>query len=126
MATIIYAGRIEKGRQYVELAGLSTETKPTRGILNGSKFHELDTTKIHAYDQVNDLWRFQMQLGEPEESTGSSQLGGSLGGGFGGLGGNGGTYQGGQDEPEQPDDQEQEGDPEEPVEEETPEDGENA
>lgn len=129
MASIIYAGRVEKGRQFVELAGLSTETKPTEGILGGSRFHELDTTKIFAYSQANDTWYFQMQLGEPEESAGS-QLGGSLGGGFGGLGGSGGTYQGGQEDPEdpeQPDDPEQEGEPEETNDEQaTPEDGEDA
>ena len=84
MVTIINAGRVYKGKQYLELAGLSTDDKPVTGLLNGSLFHELDTTKIYAFNEEGDTgeeWIMQIQLTEQEAST-SSSLGGSLGGGL--------------------------------------------
>lgn len=33
----------------VEIIGLSTETKPTENIINGSTFKEVDTAKIYIY-----------------------------------------------------------------------------
>lgn len=72
MATITYAGRIEKGRQYMELAGTSEETKRTKDVLGGSLFHEMDTRRVFAYDQENDTWRFQMTLAE-EDPTAENQ-----------------------------------------------------
>lgn len=72
MATITYAGRIEKGRQYMELAGTSEETKRTKDVLGGSLFHEMDTRRVFAYDQENDTWRYQMTLAE-EDPTAENQ-----------------------------------------------------
>ena len=71
MVTIINAGRVYKGKQYLELAGLSTDDKPVTGLLNGSLFHELDTTKIYAYNEEGDTgeeWIMQVQLTEQEDS----------------------------------------------------------
>lgn len=41
-----------EGKKYVEIACLSTDTKPTGGnISTGSLLHEVDTGKIYAYDE---------------------------------------------------------------------------
>ena len=37
---------------YVEGACLSTDTKPTAGILNGSSLIEMDTGKVYFYDEA--------------------------------------------------------------------------
>ena len=36
---------------------LSTDTKPTEGIFNGSCLYEMDTKKSYKYDEENTLWR---------------------------------------------------------------------
>ena len=52
------------GKQYVEFAGLSTDTKPTDDFLaTGSLFHEVDTTKVFSYDEAGEEWVEQMTLG---------------------------------------------------------------
>lgn len=38
------------------IMGLSTDTKPTDGIINGSMFIEMDTSKIYFYDLENEQW----------------------------------------------------------------------
>lgn len=38
-----------------EIAGISTDTKPTN-VATGSVFFETDTTKIYIYDGVNEQW----------------------------------------------------------------------
>lgn len=35
---------------------LSTDTKPTTGITNGSQCLEMDTNKIYFFDQDNSTW----------------------------------------------------------------------
>ena len=35
--------------KYVELAGLSTDTKPTSGIVTGSLYLEVDTGDVYAF-----------------------------------------------------------------------------
>ncbi|MBP5461878.1 MAG: hypothetical protein J6Y20_07125 [Lachnospiraceae bacterium] len=40
-----------------QYAGISTDTKPTTNVLNGSMFIEMDTSKIYFFDQQNKLWR---------------------------------------------------------------------
>lgn len=40
----------------VQVAGLSTDAKPTSGIATGSLFLEVDTGKIYAYDEVGENW----------------------------------------------------------------------
>lgn len=71
MVTITKAGAVKNGKQYLEFAGLSTDNKPTAGVMNGSLFHEMDTTKIYAFsDKPNDAqWFPQVQLTEQEESA---------------------------------------------------------
>ena len=42
--------------KYVEGACLSTDTKPTSGILNGSVLIEMDTSKVYFYDESGSQW----------------------------------------------------------------------
>lgn len=46
-AHLIYT---EKRREY---QGLSTDTKPTTGVPDGSTYYELDTENLKVYDTVN-------------------------------------------------------------------------
>ena len=39
------------------LRGLSTDTKPTEGIPNGSSFLEMDTGNVYMWDDENKQWR---------------------------------------------------------------------
>lgn len=39
-----------------EYDGLSTDTKPTTDVRNGSVFVEMDTKKIYLFDEQNKLW----------------------------------------------------------------------
>lgn len=85
MVQITFAGRVHHGKQYVELAGLSTDgAKRTEGYLGGSLFWELDTKTIYALDEENEQWIPQVVLSEPEESQASLsasptlQLGGQM------------------------------------------------
>ena len=63
MVRVTNAGIKVNGVQYVEFAGLSTDTKPTNGIATGSLFHEVDTTKVFAYDEAGEEWVEQMEFG---------------------------------------------------------------
>lgn len=40
-----------------QLVGLSTDTKPTENIGNGTIFIEIDTKTIYFYDEENQIWR---------------------------------------------------------------------
>lgn len=44
------------GKHYVEVAGLSTDTKPTTNLVTGSLFLEVDTGKVYAFDEVSSTW----------------------------------------------------------------------
>lgn len=37
--------------------GLSTDTKPTKSVQNGSAFIEMNTGKIYFFDAENKQWR---------------------------------------------------------------------
>lgn len=41
---------------YIEAAGLSTDEKPTEGVLTGSRFTEVDTGKVFLYDEAGTRW----------------------------------------------------------------------
>ena len=70
MVRITNAGMKINGKQYAEFAGLSTDTKPTVGVATGSLFHEVDTTKIYAYDEDGEEWIEQMTLGGDSDDGG--------------------------------------------------------
>ena len=44
------------GKNYVELACLYTDTKPTAGIITGSLALEVDTGDVYAFDEVGGEW----------------------------------------------------------------------
>lgn len=43
-------------RQMVEIACLSTDSKPTEGIANGSLCLEMDTGDIYAFNEAGSAW----------------------------------------------------------------------
>ena len=47
---------IEANKNYVELAGKSTESKPTTGIVSGSLFLESDTGDVYVFDETDVAW----------------------------------------------------------------------
>lgn len=43
-------------KNYVELFGLSTDSKPTTGIVTGSVFVEVDTVKAYLFNETASAW----------------------------------------------------------------------
>lgn len=43
-------------KQYVEIAGLSTDTKQDDNYITGSLFLEVDTGKVYVFDEVSGNW----------------------------------------------------------------------
>lgn len=43
-------------KKYVELFGLSTDAKPTSGIVTGSVFVEVDTGKAYLFNEAASSW----------------------------------------------------------------------
>ena len=44
------------GKQYVEMAGLSTDNKQDNNLVTGSLFLEVDTGKVYAFEEVGGTW----------------------------------------------------------------------
>ena len=42
--------------KYMEIAGLSTDSKPTAGLITGSLYFEVDTWKFYAFDEESAQW----------------------------------------------------------------------
>ena len=42
------------GKKYVELFGLSTDSKPVTGIITGSKFTEVNNGDVYLFDETGD------------------------------------------------------------------------
>ena len=42
--------------KYSEMFGLSTDSKPTNGLITGSKFTEVDTGIIYLFDEESETW----------------------------------------------------------------------
>lgn len=42
--------KLSHGTNYVELEGLSTDSKPTENVGINSKFYELDTNDVYYFD----------------------------------------------------------------------------
>ena len=45
-----------EGKKYIEAFGLSTDSKPTTGIVTGSVFVEVDTGKAFLFNETTSLW----------------------------------------------------------------------
>lgn len=41
---------------YFEYSGLSTDSKPTTGVFNGSTFLEMDTSEVYVFDASTMAW----------------------------------------------------------------------
>lgn len=51
-------------KTYYEWAGNSNEDKPiVSDAVSGSKFHEVDTATLYAYDASTSTWYKQIELG---------------------------------------------------------------
>ena len=57
----------EEGLRYVEMAGLSGDTKPLTGMVTGSMFLEVDTGKAYAFDEETDGGKWWELGATPEE-----------------------------------------------------------
>lgn len=56
MIRAIIEQTFDQQKKYVILAGKSTDSKPTTGIITGSKFEEVDTGIVYAFDEVSGTW----------------------------------------------------------------------
>ncbi len=45
-----------EGKNYIEAAGLSTDTKPIGTIITGSLFMEADTGDVYVFDEESGDW----------------------------------------------------------------------
>ena len=50
------------GKYYISAVGLSTDVKPTEGIITGSKFVEVDTGIGYLFDETSGEWHKNQQL----------------------------------------------------------------
>ena len=56
MVRKIYDQVFTDGKHYVKAAGLSTDAKPTAGLITGSYFIEVNTGKEFLLDEVSEEW----------------------------------------------------------------------
>ena len=57
MVRITVEDNFVNDKRYIEAFGLSTDTKPTEGIITGSVFVEVDTSKAFFFDEVSGEWK---------------------------------------------------------------------
>lgn len=57
MITVYRENGIVEGKGELEYRGLSTDTKPTENITNGSVFIEIDTGKLYMFDAEGTQWK---------------------------------------------------------------------
>lgn len=43
-------------KRYIEAFGLSTDSKPTSGVITGSVFVEVDTAKVYLFNESSSAW----------------------------------------------------------------------
>lgn len=56
MVTITENNLLMGAKAIKQIACLSTDTKPTEGVANGSVCIEMDTSKIYFFDEENAEW----------------------------------------------------------------------
>ena len=52
-----------KDKEYVQYAGLSTESEPTGNFVTGSLLHIVDSAVLKAYNATSGQWVTQIELG---------------------------------------------------------------
>ena len=57
MLTVIKQEQFTEGKDLIQLECLSTDTKPTEEIANGSLCLELDTGDFYYFDGTDDTWK---------------------------------------------------------------------
>ena len=63
MVGITFNRFMSADRNYREFAGLSTDAKPTVGLITGSLFLEVDTGDVYAWDEEGSEWHKVCALG---------------------------------------------------------------
>ena len=66
MLRTLFAGNMQGGKQYVEMACLSTDVKPVGSFLTGSLLHVVDEKKVYAYNEEassGSEWVEQIEFG---------------------------------------------------------------
>ena len=53
MVRILKEDTYQEGKRYIEAAGLSTDTKPTEGVVTGSVFVEVDTGDGYLFKEAD-------------------------------------------------------------------------
>lgn len=56
MIRVLEQQAVTSDKAYVEYAGLSTDSKPTTGIVTGSVFLEVNTGDAYLFDEVGATW----------------------------------------------------------------------
>lgn len=64
MIRILIDRAFDNERHYIHAVGLSTDTKPTAGIITGSKFVAVDTGAGYLFDETDGEWNENQQLTE--------------------------------------------------------------
>ena len=54
MIRVLVEQQYTENKKYIEAAGLSTDSKPTTGIVTGSVFVEVNTGKAYLFDETGD------------------------------------------------------------------------
>lgn len=57
MVRILTEITVTDGKRYIEAFGLSTDSKPTSGVVTGSVFVEVNTGKVYLFDEVGSQWQ---------------------------------------------------------------------
>ena len=57
MIRILTENTVTDGKRYIEAFGLSTDSKPTSGVVTGSVFVEVNTGKVYLFDEVGSQWQ---------------------------------------------------------------------
>ena len=56
MVRATYIGMVYDGKQYAEIACLSTDEKPIDNYLTGSTLIEIDTSDVYFFDEDSASW----------------------------------------------------------------------
>lgn len=60
----------DQNKKYAEMFGLSTDSKPTTGLVTGSKFTEVDTGDVYLFDETGDGTWTKVAAGYVEPTEG--------------------------------------------------------